>query len=78
MSKQGKAFLLGVARVFGFAFVGAFLPLVSAYGTDITKELLVAAATAGLAAGAKALLDALTKGVAPVPTAGIFPRKIAP
>ena len=77
-----RAFVVGLVRVFIFAFFGAFLPLVSgilaAPNFDVGKALAVAALVAGVTAGVKAVVDFLTKGVAPAPSVGVFPREVAP
>lgn len=77
-----KRFVVGVLRVLVFAFLGAFLPLVSgalaAPNWDVAKAALLSAVIAGLAAVVKAATDLLTKGVSPLPQVGILPSQIKP
>lgn len=80
MSALNKTFLKEVLRVFVFAFLGAFIPLLTgvAYAPDwnAAKAALVAALVAAVTAGVKATTDLLTKGVAPAPNVGVFTPSI--
>lgn len=73
-------FLKEVVRVFFFAFVGAFVPLLSgiwvAPDWNAQKAVLVAALVAAVSAAVKAVTDFLTKGVAPAPNLGVLPSSV--
>lgn len=77
---MNKTFIKELVRVFVFAFLGAFLPLLSGLWIspdwNAAKAAGVAALFAGLSAGVKALTDFLTKGVAPAPSSGILPPSV--
>lgn len=76
MSAAHKQFLKEVVRVFLFAFIGAFLPLVTGFYNapdwNALKAAAISAILAAVAAGVKATTDFLTKGVAPAPNIGIL------
>lgn len=75
-----RKFLKEMARVFVFSFLGAFLPLLSgilvAPDWNAGKAALLSALVASVATAVKALTDALTKGVTPVPGIGILPPSV--
>lgn len=73
-------FIKGIIRVFVFAFLGALVPLLTGLGAapdwNTAKALAVSAIFASGAIAVKAVVDFLTKGVTPVPSAGILPNSI--
>jgi hypothetical protein len=73
---MNRQFIKEIVRVFIFAFLGAFIPLLQgiwlAPDWNAQKAALVAALVAAFSAGVKALTDILTKGVAPAPNVGIL------
>lgn len=77
---MNSTFIKEVVRVFIFAFLGAFIPLLTgilvAPDWNAQKAALVAALVAAVSAGVKALTDFLTKGVAPAPGVGVFSPEI--
>ena len=79
---ETKGFVIGLVRVFLFAFLGVFTPLVTgialAPNYEAAKAAGIAALSAALAAGLKAVLDALTKGASPFPQTGVLPAEIKP
>lgn len=77
---MSSKFLKECARVFVFAFVGAFVPLVSGILTapnwQAGKAAAVSAVMAALSVAGKAILDFLTKGVEPAPSIGVLPASV--
>jgi hypothetical protein len=77
-----RKFTVGLIRVFIFGFLGVFLPAIQGIylmpNLDLVKAALLAALGGGIAAGVKAVVDFLTKGVTPVKSVGILPRNTAP
>jgi hypothetical protein len=77
---MNSKFIKEVARVFLFAFLGAFLPLLQgifvAPDWNAQKAALVAALVAAVSAGVKVVVDLLTKGVAPAPGVGVLPPSV--
>lgn len=74
---MNKQFLKECVRVFLFAFIGAFVPLLQgiylAPDWNAAKAAGVAAVLAAGATAVKAVVDLLTKGVAPAPSVGVLP-----
>jgi hypothetical protein len=80
LTAMNKKFLIEVVRVFAFAFVGAFVPLVTGIinspNWEAGKAAAVAAVFAALSAAVKAVFDLITKGVNPAPSVGVLPPSV--
>lgn len=74
---MNRKFIKEVVRVFVFAFLGFFIA--GAQGIlympdwNAQRAALLALVGAALSAGAKAVIDLLTKGVYPAPSVGVLP-----
>lgn len=77
---MNSKFIKECVRVFVFAFLGAFVTLAQgiylAPDWNAAKAAGVAAVLAALSTAVKALVDFLTKGVAPAPNVGILSNSV--
>ncbi len=82
MDAKWRKFVVGIIRVFVFAFLGVFIPgvtgIASAPDWEAGKAAAVALVSAAIAAGCKAVLDTFTKEQAPAIGTGVFSKDIAP
>jgi len=82
MNDKWRAFVVGVVRVFLFAFLGVFTAgyagVLTAPDVSSARAAAWALGSAAVAAGIKAVVDAVTTGKTPFPAFGILSRKTAP